>query len=198
MQTHMNLPPYVSTLSVDEQLCAGLRLESIIVERLAPAPRYPRQTVWWPRNLEARALREGILPRSRDEGFSDLDLLVRFFASYADGRVLIGDLGSSAPIFRYVARYEERLCRWIKSELVSNPTCLLSLEDDLVLIADEQLRYSVIGGSREAINSLEKEYGGAQALRDQFVDYVNRGELGFDEGDREWACSFLIPWSGGI
>jgi hypothetical protein len=141
-------------------------------------------------------MREGILPRDRDEGFFDLDRLCRFFGNFSSGLVLIGDLASPSEAFKYVARYDRELCHWIKSSFLPNPTCLLSLDEDVLLIADEQLRFSVIGGARDAISLLEMEWGGADALRREFLGYVNGGELGFDRGDEEWALEYLVPWSG--
>jgi hypothetical protein len=165
-------------------------------ERPAPVDRYPQQLVWWTSKLEARALPEGILPRSKEEGFDDFSHLISFFRLYSGGRVLIGNLGDAKPYFRFSGTYSPSLCRWIKSELLSNPTCLLSVADELVLIADEQLRYSSVSATPQIIAALEDEWGGANKLRDAFLTYVENGEIGFDDDDREWAKRFLTAWSG--
>jgi hypothetical protein len=162
----------------------------------APSDGYPKQEIWWPKGMAARALPQGILLREVGEGVWDRERMIRFFnATCRDTEVYVGDL-ASASYFSHKGRYSEDLCQWIKSALFSSPTCLLSPSADVFLIADETLRYSVVGGSNEAIEILEREWGGAAALRNAFVRYVDNLELGFGEEDRRWAHEYLIRWSG--
>ena len=108
---------------------------------------------------------------------------------------MIGDLGGFRPYFRYVANYDSELAPWIRSELLSDPTCLLSTCEDLVFIANEQLNYSVVGASVEIIENLEYEWGGREQLRKSFEQFLKSGDFGFDVDDERWAARYLMPWS---
>ncbi len=69
-------------------------------------------------------------------------------------------------------------------------------EADIILVADKDLRFSVIGASLETIEYLEDAFGGANALRSEFVRYIEAHDLGMGEPDSEWATEHLMLWCG--
>ena len=75
--------------------------------------------------------------------------------------------------------------RWIKTRLVSNPTCLLASSVDVFLIVDTKMRYSVLGGPPEIIEKFEKRFGGAEALQQTFTNYVDQMRMGVGHRRRE-------------
>ena len=173
------------------------RFESLAGRRFAPTPKKPRQEVWWPKApLDGRAFPEGIHPAERDSTFDESARLVGFLTSASPGEFFIANLSAPKPHFRHSGRLDEGLCRWIKTRLVSNPTCLLSATHDLFLVHDSQMRYSVIGANPDTIAQFEKRFGGADALRQSFSDYVDQMRIGTGIDDVKWARDYLLKWSG--
>jgi len=58
------------------------------------------------------------------------------------------------------------------------------------------MRYSVIGGSPEIIEKLEQRFGGAEALKSTFENYVSQMRVGTGLEDVKWAQDHLQRWSG--
>lgn len=151
---------------------------------------------FWPKSpLEARAIPEGILPLDREDGFDHDVKLEKFFNKYAPKELAAWGEGMLQNTW-FASKYSEEFRRWIKTELIVSPTCLISLEKDIILIADEKNSFSVIGASKEIIAGLEEEFGGAEALKAEFVHHVDKGDLGFDDIDQNWAREYLLPWCG--
>jgi hypothetical protein len=177
------------------------RFESLASARFAPSVKRPRFEVWWPKApLDGRALPEGIHPHSADDkgddSFNESARLVGFLNSVSPGEFYIANLSAPKPHFRHTGRLDDDLTRWIKTRLVSNPTCLLSAVNDVFLIIDTQMRYSVVGGSSDVIAKFEKRFGGAEALRQTFANYVDQMRVGSGLEDVKWAQDYLQRWSG--
>jgi hypothetical protein len=67
---------------------------------------------------------------------------------------------------------------------------------DAFLIHDSQLRYSVLGANQDVIAQFEQRFGGADALRRTFTDYVDQMRIGSGIDDVKWAQDYLLKWSG--
>jgi hypothetical protein len=179
------------------------RFETLASARFAPSTRRPRFEVWWPKApLDGRALPEGIHPHTPDDKgddtFNEAARLVGFLNSVSPGEFYIANLSAPKPHFRHTGRLDDDLCQWIKTRLVSNPTCLLSASSDLFIIVDTQMRYSVLGGSSDVIDKFEKRFGGADALRQTFSNYVDQMRIGNGIEDVKWAQDHLQRWSGWV
>jgi hypothetical protein len=183
------------------------RFETLASARFAPSAKRPRFEVWWPKApLDGRAFPEGIHASQSDDNaedkggdtFNESTRLIGFLNSVSPGEFYIANLSAPKPHFRHTGRLDDDLCRWIKTRLVSNPTCLLSATSDVFIIVDTQMRYSVIGGSTEVIDKLEKRFGGADALRQMFSTYVDQMRVGSGLDDVKWAQDHLQRWSGWV
>jgi hypothetical protein len=173
------------------------RFEALASKRFAPTPKKPRQEVWWPKApLDGRAFPEGIHPPDGQSTFNESARLLGFLNSVCAGEYFIANLSAPKPHFRHCGKLDEDLCRWIKSRLVSNPTCLLASGTDVFLIHDSQLRYSVLGATPEIVTQFEKRFGGAAALQQTFGDYVGQMRIGSGIDDVKWAQDYLQKWSG--
>jgi hypothetical protein len=173
------------------------RFETLAGRRFAPSTKKPRQEVWWPKApLDGRAFPEGIHPSDGDPGFNESARLVGFLNTVCQGEFFIANLSAPKPHFRHTGKLDEELCRWIKTRLVSNPTCLLSGTHDLFLIHDSQMRYSVLGANPDIIEQFEKRFGGAEALQQTFTSYVDQMRVGSGLEDVKWAQDYLLRWSG--
>jgi hypothetical protein len=188
------------------------RFETLASARFAPSAKRPRFEVWWPKApLDGRAFPEGIhAPQGDDKAddkgdkaddgngdtFNESARLIGFLNSVSPGEFYIANLSAPKPHFRHTGKLDDELCRWIKTRLVSNPTCLLSAVSDVFIVIDTQMRYSVIGAPPDVIDKLEKRFGGADALRQTFTDYVDQMRVGSGLDDVKWAQDYLQRWSG--
>jgi hypothetical protein len=153
--------------------------------------------VWWPKApLDGRAFPEGIYPPGDDPSFNEAARLVGFLNSACPGEFYVANLSAPKPHFRHTGKLDEDLCRWIRTRLVSNPTCLLSAAHDVFLIFDSQMRYSVLGANPDVVAQFEKRFGGAEALQRSFASYVDQMRVGSGMDDLKWAQDYLQRWSG--
>ncbi|HET9865038.1 MAG TPA: hypothetical protein VFP37_16455, partial [Steroidobacteraceae bacterium] len=144
-------------LTPEERQRVQLRFEELAARRFAPSPKKPRQEVWWPRApLDGRALPEGIHPPEGDPTFNESARLVGFLNGVCGGEFYIANLSAPKPHFRHSGKLDEGLSRWLRTRLVSNPTCLLASSVDVFLIMDTKMHYSVIGASPEIIEKFER------------------------------------------
>ena len=184
-------------LAPDERREVQQRFDLLVSKRFAPAPKKPRQEVWWPKApLDGRAFPEGIQPPDGDDKFNESVRLSGFLNGVCGAEFYIANLSAPPPHFRHTGRLDTELAKWIRTRLVSNPTCLLASTLDVFLIIDSQMDYSVIGGPPEVIERFEKRFGGATALREKFDDYVAQMRVGNGIDDLRWAQDYLQKWSG--
>ena len=184
-------------LTPDERKTVQQRFEGLAAKRFAPSPKKPRQEVWWPRApLDGRAFPEGIHPPEGDPSFNEAARLMGFLNGVCGGEFYVANLSAPKPHFRHTGRLDEELSRWIKTRLVSNPTCLLASSVDVFLIFDSKMHYSVLGAPPEIIEKFEKRFGGAEALQNTFTNFVAQLRIGSGMEDVKWAQDYLVKWSG--
>jgi hypothetical protein len=173
------------------------RFDGLAGKRFAPTARKPRQEVWWPKApLDGRAFPEGLHPPEEKGGHNEAARLLGFLNGVCGGEFYIANLSAPRPHFRHTGKLDVDLVRWIRMRLVSNPTCLLASTQDLFLIMDSQMGYSVLGAPPEIIELFEKRFGGADALRRTVTDYVDQMGVGEGIEDLKWAQDYLLKWSG--
>jgi hypothetical protein len=186
-------------LTPAERIEVQRRFDRLAGKRFAPTPKKPRQEVWWPKApLDGRAFPEGIHPADADDGFNESARLLGFLTGACGAEFYIANLSAPRPPFRHTGKLDAELVQWIRTRLVSNPTCLLAATADVFLIVDSQMRYSVLGGPPEIIESFEQRFGGAEALRQTFENYVAQMRVGAGIDDVKWARDYLQKWSGWI
>jgi len=184
-------------LTSDERREVQQRFDLLVSKRFAPSPKKPRREVWWPKApLDGRAFPEGIQPPDGDDKFNESVRLTGFLNGVCGAEFYIANLSAPPPYFRHTGKLDTELAKWIRTRLVSNPTCLLASTLDVFLIIDSQMGYSVIGGPPEVIERFEKRFGGATALREKFDDYVAQMRVGNGIDDLRWAQDYLQKWSG--
>ena len=184
-------------LTPDERREVQQRFDLLVSKRFAPSPKKPRREVWWPKApLDGRAFPQGIQPPDGDDKFNESVRLTGFLNGVCGAEFYIANLSAPPPHFRHTGKLDTELAKWIRTRLVSNPTCLLASTLDVFLIIDSQMDYSVIGGPPEVIERFEKRFGGATALREKFDDYVAQMRVGNGIDDLRWAQDYLQKWSG--
>jgi hypothetical protein len=184
-------------LTPDERKEVQQRFDLLASRRFAPSPKKPRHEVWWPKApLDGRAFPEGIQPLEGDDSFNESTRLVGFLNGVCGAEFYIANLSAPPPHFRHSGKLDAELAKWIRTRLVSSPTCLLASTLDVFLIIDSQMEYSVIGGPPEVIEKFEKRFGGPEALRAKFDDYVVQMRVGKGIEDVKWAQDYLQKWSG--
>jgi hypothetical protein len=184
-------------LTPDERKSVQQRFEKLAGKRFAPSAKKPRQEVWWPKApLDGRAFPEGIHPPASDDGFNESARLLGFLSGVGGSEFYVANLSAPSPQFRHTGKLHADLALWIRTRLVSNPTCLLSVTRDVFLVMDSQMKYSVIGAAPEVIELFEKRFGGAEALRRNVTDYVDQMRVGAGLDDLKWAQDYLLRWSG--
>ena len=165
------------------------RFEGLAATRFAPTPKKPRQEVWWPRApLDGRAFPEGIHPADGDSPFNESARLIGFLNGVCGGEFYIANLTAPKPHFRHTGRLDEGLTKWIKTRLVSNPTCLLASNVDVFIIVDSKMRYSVLGAPPEIIEKFEKRFGGAETLQRNFSNYIGEMRIGTGVELKGWSA----------
>jgi hypothetical protein len=184
-------------LTPDERKEVQQRFELLVSKRFAPSPKKPRHEVWWPKApLDGRAFPEGIQPPEGDDSFNESARLTGFLNGVCGAEFYIANLSAPPPHFRHTGKLDAELAKWIRTRLVSNPTCLLASTLDVFLIIDSQMDYSVIGGPPEVIERFEKRFGGPEALRGKFDNFVTQMRVGNGIEDLRWAQDYLQKWSG--
>jgi len=184
-------------LAPDERREVQQRFDLLVGKRFAPSPKKPRHEVWWPKApLDGRAFPEGIQPPEGDDSFNESARLTGFLNGVCGAEFYIANLSAPPPHFRHTGKLDAELAKWIRTRLVSNPTCLLASTIDVFLVFDSQLHYSVIGAPPEIIEKFEKRFGGAETVQRKFADFVDQLHFGNGMEDVKWAQDYLQKWSG--
>ena len=184
-------------LTPDERREVQQRFEELAATRFAPSPKKPRQEVWWPRApLDGRAFPEGIHAAEEESAFNESARLIGFLNGVCGGEFYIANLSAPKPHFRHSGRLDEELSKWIRTRLVSNPTCLLASNVDVFIIIDSKMNYSVVGAPPEIISKFERRFGGAENLQKNFTGFVDQMGVGSGLEDLRWAQDYLLKWSG--
>jgi hypothetical protein len=173
------------------------RFESLAGKRFAPSSKKPRQEVWWPKApLDGRAFAEGIHPPEGDDSFNESARLLGFLDGVCGAEFYVANLSAPKPYFRHTGKLDADLALWVRTRLVSNPTCFLAATADVFLVTDSQMHYSVVGGPSEVIERFEQRFGGPEALKRNFTDFVDQMRVGAGLEDIKWAQDYLLRWSG--
>ncbi len=184
-------------LTPDERREVQQRFEELAATRFAPSPKKPRQEVWWPRApLDGRAFPEGIHAAEEESAFNESARLIGFLNGVCGGEFYIANLSAPKPHFRHSGRLDEELSKWIRTRLVSNPTCLLASNVDVFIVIDSKMNYSVVGAPPEIIGKFERRFGGAESLQKNFTGFVDQMGVGSGIEDLRWAQDYLLKWSG--
>ncbi len=91
----------------------------------------------------------------------------------------------------FLGTYDDAFCWWVKGQLVFSPTVVLARDVDIVLIADEQMHFSVVGSTAALMAELDKALGDEGAIHAALGDFIDQLGIGFGEEDRAWAKKFL-------
>ncbi|MCK0067964.1 hypothetical protein [Kordiimonas laminariae] len=190
------LPSNVERITALEEKPYLNRASNILERRLWPSPLYPNREIYWPKpNIEARAVRETILPLDYDDGFDDAEKIDRFFKTATPKGVVVWGLGCE-EYGLYQGCYTNSFREWITTQLVFQPVCVLAVEQELCLIVEHATRFSVIGGDSSLIELFEEIWGGASVLRGDFLSYLEEGSVGFGAEDNEATKNWILPWCG--
>lgn len=190
-------PDFVSQVTSEETETAFARFRQVVEPRRSAIDvngvREPR-CVYMPTMCERTLVLPGGILAEEFEREDDVLKIDEYLNSlYSDGFLfwgigfeVHGALQSSMSL---------ELRKWMKSDLLLSPTCLMSKSGDFVLISDEQLRFSVAGGPRAVLDHLDDLLGGAAQRAQLMKEYVEAYGIGFGEPDREWARANLL---GGV
>lgn len=129
----------------------------------------------WPSYpLISRVIPEGIMPLDSDTS-DDHDIrLEKFFKKESVRQLVFWGIGYE-HLGMFKSRYYAEMRSWIKSYMIVSPIVLIAEYKDILLIANDQLHFSVIGGGRDAISSLESSFGGSENLKAIFNGWINEG-----------------------
>lgn len=140
--------------------------------------------------LQCRTIPEGILPLKEIGGRSHEAAMERFFAAHADSGVAVWADGY-AHYGTFAGVYSAEFRSWVDSNLVFGPVMLVSEDKDVALIADRDLRFTVIIAPPHIVEHLDECFGGRDALQMDFLDFVKRGDFGEGPEDLDWALREL-------
>lgn len=191
-------PSGIRNLDSDELEDVRERFWHLCEVRSAPLPRNPHCTLIWPRpTLEARCVPEGVHPLDAECGFDHDVKLERFFERHAPEGVVVWH-PEAMHFGAFLGPYNEEMRIWTTTNFFTGDVCYIAKGKDLVLIADNDLNFSVIGAAAPIISDLEEVFGGADALKQEFTRHVDVGDLAISAPDqgREWAWKYLMPWCG--
>ena len=188
------LPRSIRKLSEQDAHAYFKAFASMTEARPCPTASHNGREVDWPKApLEIRAIPEGTMPLDEEEGYDHDKILSAFFSRNApDGVVAWSIPATNQGAFK--ATYDSELVHWLRTELIASPLVIVSAAKDILLIANEQLRYTIVASSPEIVSDLEDEFDGPQAMRSTFADWVESNSLGFGDEDREWAKRYIVKW----
>lgn len=175
------------------------RFQLIVEKRVAPSVstgHSMQHEVFWPKPpLSARCIPDGVMSLDHEDGY-DYDLkLDEFMGNHGGQDVVFWAIGGEHKGL-FTGTYSSEVRVWLKADLVLSPTIILSQSEDVFLISDEQLHFTVVGGDLFAITDLERVFGGSDTLEQNFRDWADAGLAGFNGDRREWAHRYLIRWCG--
>ena len=113
-------------LTPDERKKCSSASNMLASKRFAPLEEASSE-VWWPKApLDGRAFPEGIQPPDGDDSFNESARLVGFLNGVCGGEFYIANLSGAEAAFPPHGKTRRQISRsWIRTRLVSNPTCLL-------------------------------------------------------------------------
>lgn len=195
----VELPGWIKTLP-DGVTVASDDLSSQLIERFgkqvgehaAPGMRTGdhHRSIRWPNpNLSVRVFAEGIVTEGGDilNYRPPLEHLLR---KHSPAGVAVWGIGFQ-KYGVFLSAYDDDFRWWVKGQLIFSPTVVIARDADLIIIADEQMHYSVVGASSLLMEELEAALGGGSVIDEAIDAFINDLGIGFGEEDRSWAEKFL-------
>ena len=126
------------------------RFEALAGKRFAPSPKKPRHEVWWPKApLDGRAFPEGILPAGRRRRLQRIRAPARISSTACAAASSTSPISARRSRISATPANSTPICAsWIRTRLVSNPTCLLASTHRRV--PDHRLADALLGDRRLA------------------------------------------------
>jgi len=150
----------------------------------------------WPRHgVQARAIPGDIHPLAEEHGFSHEKCLEAFFAQVSPSGLVYWD-HDVVYAGSFLGPYDKKMRFWVADKLIATTWCAVSPDCDLAMVMERDLDASMIMGSDEMIRSLESAFGGPDALKQAFVDHVERGDFGHLPRFSSWAYEHIFPKCG--
>lgn len=191
-----NYPAWLRRLDIYEVEEAHERFWRLCEIRRAPSINDVCRSILWPRSdISARALPEGIIPLDSDFGFDHDMRLEAFFETHSPTGIIWWSF-EAAHYGSFAGKYKYNMRSWLARELPFGTICGIAIDADIIIVADNDLRFSVIGASLEIIANLEDNFGGRNSLMHEFVRHIEAHDLGVGEVDSRWAAEYLMPWCG--
>jgi hypothetical protein len=159
--------------------------------RLVPYAANPCLSLVWPSDHQyARLIPEGINPLHDEVGFSHERSLERFFEVCSPNGIIAWDL--NAPHYgTFAGPYSLQMRAWLSKKMLHGPICALSADSDVTLVANHDLRFTVIGVSNQWAQTLDDCFGGKEALEAEFEAHLARGDFGRGLVDVDWVRKYL-------
>lgn len=185
----------IRAASAQEKIAIVAKGVRLIEKRSAPSRTYPHRVVDWPApQLGARVFVGGIQLLDVEHGSDQASVVDHFLTARSPSGVAVWALGTEAGGV-FVAQPPMDLVRnWILTDLILSPSVILSIDSELLLITDEQMRFSVLGASKADLAELDQRLGGTANYCKILTQHIQNGEIGFGAEDIDWAKQFLHAW----
>jgi hypothetical protein len=181
------------TIAADDLSSALLRRFGTLTDQRAAPGMRPEDQHWaiqWPHpDLSARVFAEGIAAESAGD-LNYRPALERLLSKHSPSGVAVWGIGAEKHGI-FLGPYADELRSWVKADLIFSPTVMLARDADIVLIADEQMRFSVVGAPLGVMVELDASLGGRNAIDEAIGAYIEHLGIGFGEEDRAWAVKYL-------
>ncbi len=191
------LPSNISKVGEKTKDILLARFDDLVELRRTPLDtngRAKNYTFDWPSTkLTARPIPGGVLSLGEEDDY-DFDRKIDEFCELENlSKCYFWGIGAQKYGI-FAGNYNEKIRVWIKSELIFTPTIIMFEEQDVIFLSHEQWHMSVIGASEKIIESLESIFGGATKLKNNFLEWVNEGAVGYGAEGRQWAYEYPVKW----
>ena len=148
------------------------------------------RSIRWPNpSLSVRVFAEGIVTEGGDT-LNYRPPLEQLLSKYSPSGVGVWGIGFQ-KYGVFLSAYDDDFRWWVKGQLIFSPTVVIARDIDLIIIADEQMHYSVVGASPVLMEELEAALGGENVINEAINAFIDDLGIGFGEEDRAWAKKFL-------
>ncbi len=191
-----SLPPWLRRLDVYEVEENHERFWRVCEIRRAPSANdLCREVVWPKQDVGARVIPGGIIPLDAEVGFDHDARLEQFFTKHSPDGIIAWNL-EGAHYGTFAGPYNNDFRSWLAVNLVFGTICGISPSANIVLVAEGDFEYSVIGAPPGVIGDLDLAFGGENALKAVFTHHLELGDMGADPADKEWGRNYLMQWCG--
>lgn len=146
----------------------------------------------WPQgDVSVRAIPESIVPLGEEEGYDHAANLKRFFDKFSPSGIVAWP--EAAPHWgTFEGRYNDKTCQWFEANFHVGYICCISKDSKIGLVADRDMRFSVVACEEEKAEYLDEVFGGGKALKNTFIEFLESGDFGNGPGDKEWAMRHIV------